>query len=110
MEYISYCGLLFNQCPVFIATVENNEQVKDQLARGYTSDKCQFSREDMNCFGCFSEKSKDSKMCGNCTIRNCAKNQRVKNCGYCNEYPCDYIKTHVREGSENRKRLDDIKK
>jgi hypothetical protein len=32
MEYISYCGLLCNECPVFIATAENNEKLKEQLA------------------------------------------------------------------------------
>lgn len=73
MNYISYCGLLCNECPVFIATAENNEQVKEQLAKQYSNEKYRFSKEDTNCFGCFSEGVKNSKMCGNCNIRNCAE-------------------------------------
>lgn len=108
MDYVSYCGLLCNECPVFIATAQNNEELKEQLAKDYSNENCQFSKEDMVCYGCFSEKTGDSKMCGNCAIRNCAEKKRVKNCAYCEEYPCHSINTYVHEGSENRKRLDSI--
>jgi hypothetical protein len=110
MGYISYCGLLCNECPIFIATVEKNELEKEKLAREYSTDSCQFSKEDMNCYGCFWEENKNSKMCGNCAIRICAEVKGVKNCGYCSEYPCSHIDTHVPEGSENRQRLDGINK
>lgn len=110
MEYISYCGLLCNECPVFIATAENNEELKEKLAKDYSNENCQFLKEDMNCYGCFSEKTGNSKMCVNCNIRNCADSKKVKNCSYCYEYPCSHIDTYVREGSENRKRLDNISK
>lgn len=108
MEYISYCGLLCNECPVFIATAENDEQAKEKIAREFSGEAMQFSKEDMNCYGCFHEDAKNSKMCGECEIRICAEVKGVKNCAYCSDYPCRHIDAHVPEGSQNRKRLDGI--
>jgi hypothetical protein len=110
MEYISYCGLLCNECPVFITTAANNEQAKEKLAKEFSGERMQFTKEDMNCYGCFNEDTKNSKMCGGCEIRICAAGKEVENCGYCIEYPCSHIDTYVPEGSENRKRLDSIYK
>jgi len=109
MEYISYCGLLCNECPIYIATAQNDNLTKAKLAKEYSSESSQFSIQDINCYGCFSETNKLSKICGNCEIRNCAEVKGVKNCGYCKEYPCSNIEAHVHSGSENRKRLDRIR-
>ena len=109
MEYISYCGLLCNECQVYIATARNDEQMKAKLAKEYSGERNQFSIKDINCYGCFWEGNKTSKMCGGCEIRNCAEEKEVKNCAYCGDYPCRYITSHLPEGSDNRKRLDKIK-
>ena len=109
VEYISYCGILCNECPVFVATAGNDGKMKAKLAKEYSNERNQFSIEDMKCYGCFWEGNKASKMCGGCEIRNCAEPKGVKNCGYCNDYPCSQINSHVPEGSENRNRLDAIK-
>ena len=110
MEYISYCGLLCNECPIFIATVENNEHEKEKLAGEFSGERMQFTKEDMNCYGCFHEDTRNSKMCGGCEIRICAGGKGVENCGHCSQYPCNYIDTYVPAGSDNRIRLDDINK
>ena len=109
MEYISYCGILCNECPVYIATARNDEQMKAQLAKEYSSERVQFLIADINCYGCFWEGNNCSKMCGNCEIRNCAKTKEVKNCGYCGDYPCLSITSHLPEDSKNRQRLDKIR-
>ena len=108
MEYIAYCGLLCNQCPVFTATKGNNDSLKEKLANDYSNENMKFSTEDMTCFGCKELSTKESKMCGVCTIRNCADQKKVENCGYCSAYPCSEINTYVGEGTENRIRLDSI--
>lgn len=108
MEYIAYCGLLCNECPVYIATKENNDSLKEKLATDYSNENMKFSKEDMNCLGCRELSTKDSKMCGICTIRNCAEKKKVGNCGYCSDYPCSEINTYVGDESENRSRLDKI--
>jgi len=93
---------------VFIATAENDEQEKEKIALEYSSEGMQFSKEDMICYGCFHEETKNSKMCGGCEIRICAEAKGVKNCGYCKDYPCSHINTYVLGGSDNRNRLDRI--
>ena len=108
MEYISYCGLLCNECPVFIATAENDEAAKERIAKEFSGERMQFTKEDMNCYGCFHEETVKSKMCGGCEIRICASGKEVKNCAHCTDYPCDYINTYAKAGSENRERLDGI--
>jgi len=110
MEYISYCGLLCNECPIFIATAENNEQAKERIAKEFSGERMQFTKEDMNCYGCFHEETKNNKMCGGCEIRICAEDKDVENCGCCSDYPCDHVETYAEAGSDNRNRLDSISK
>ena len=43
MEYVSYCGLLCNECPVYIATAQNDNLMKAKLAKEYSSESSQFS-------------------------------------------------------------------
>jgi hypothetical protein len=109
MAYVSYCGLLCNECPVYVATAQDDTLAKAKLAKEYSSSTNQFTVQDMNCYGCFSESSRSSKMCGSCEIRNCAELKGVENCDYCTDYPCRYINAHVPAESENRKRLDRVK-
>lgn len=109
MEYISYCGLLCNECPIYIATKNNDNEMKAKLALDYSNEHCAFVQTDMNCEGCFSIKNKDSKMCGGCKIRQCADTKNHgRNCGYCLDYPCKIIEEYYPIGCENRIRLDNI--
>ena len=109
MEYISYCGLLCNDCPVYIATKNNDGEMKAKLAVDYSNENCKFEQANMNCEGCFSIKNSDSKMCGACKIRNCAEVKNYqKNCGNCPDYPCDIIEEFCSADCESRARLDNI--
>ena len=108
MRYVAYCGLLCNECEIYIATKNNNEHAKEQLAIKCSSNDYSFSKEDMNCDGCFSEKAKMSKMCSVCEIKACAESKNViNNCAYCNDYPCSLITKYC--STENKARLNLIK-
>lgn len=108
MDYISYCGLKCNECPVFLATINNDNILRKKLAKQYSTKKCIFTEEDMNCLGCHSNMAKKSKMCGNCEIRNCKSNKDISNCGECEKYPCKLIKKYVPDGNENSEFLNKI--
>ena len=108
MSYISYCGLLCNECPLYIATKNNDLQAKERLAVECSTEAITFTAEDMTCEGCFCHKNDRSKMCGDCEIRKCAKNKAVENCGLCSEYPCEIVERRLPVDSENRVRLDEI--
>lgn len=108
MSYISYCGLICDECPIYIATKNNDSQALEQLALECSNENCTFAAEDMPCLGCFDHKNDCSKMCGDCEIRFCAKDKPVDNCGMCDVYPCEIIERHLPADSENRLRLDKI--
>ena len=106
MSYIAYCGLLCDECPIFIATQNNDLAAKERLAVECSGEGNLFTAEDMTCEGCFWVKNDSTKMCGNCEIRNCAGKRTVENCGLCPEYPCDIIERRLPFDSDGRIRLD----
>ena len=62
---LAYCGLDCNECPVYLASIENNTARQIQLAREYSTDTCKLWREDMHCLGCHSD-TVSEKMCVDC--------------------------------------------
>lgn len=108
MNYLAYCGMLCYECPIYIATKNNDLQAKKRLAIECSTENITFTADDMTCEGCFWDKNDRSKMCGVCEIRQCAKNKSIDNCGACSEYPCEIIERRLPIDSENRVRLDRI--
>lgn len=66
----AYCGLNCNECSIYLASISNNTAEQIQLAKAYSTDTCEFSKEDMYCLGCHSGTTSE-KMCGGCEIRKC---------------------------------------
>lgn len=110
MSYLAYCGILCDECPIFIATKNNDLEAKEKLAQECSNDDYQFTIDDMTCEGCFSVKNDTSKMCCDCDIRNCARVKELHNCGMCYSYPCDITERRVPDDSASRITLDDISK
>lgn len=108
MKYVAYCGLLCHECPLYIATKNNDLREKERLAIECSNENCSFTPEDMTCEGCFWVNNDNSKMCGDCEIRGCAKEKLVENCGECSMYPCEIIERRLPTDAENRARLDEI--
>jgi hypothetical protein len=105
---IAYCGLVCNDCPIFIATFENNGQKKIELANQYTSDSYKVTPEDINCTGCTSRGSNVFKFCLECDIRLCGIEKEIPNCAYCGVYPCNKLEKPFENAPENKTRLDEI--
>lgn len=107
---IAYCGLVCNDCPIFIATLENNQQKKVELANEYTSDAYKVAKEDINCSGCASTSSNVFKFCLECDIRLCGFGREIQNCAYCSEYPCNKLDKPFENAPQNKILLDEIRK
>lgn len=108
MSYLSYCGLLCDECPLYIATKANDQSAKEKLAQECSTADTVFTAEDMTCEGCFWEQNESSKMCGGCEIRKCAQNKTVENCGRCAAYPCAIVERRLPGDTDCRKRLDAV--
>ncbi len=109
LKDIAYCGIKCSECPVYLATSHDDDMRRVELAEEYTSDHCHFEKEDINCRGCHSDLL-SHKMCGCCEIRLCAVKREIATCAQCEDYPCEYIERYVPLESENRKRLDRLRR
>lgn len=107
---MAYCGLLCEECPVYLASQSNDEVQRERLAKMYSVPGCSFTKEDIVCEGCHATSSNKSKMCKDCPMRNCARNKGVKHCAACGKYPCKIVEQYLPPESEKRKRLDKLKK
>jgi hypothetical protein len=89
---VGFCGIVCSDCPVFKATLENNDEERNRVAELFTE---QYGKEykpaDINCEGCVSDSERIFGFCGVCGIRRCGRERRVKNCGYCVAYPCEKL-------------------
>ena len=89
MAYIAYCGDDCESCPRYTATKSNDVRELEEAAilwekAGY-HDRL-VPPEEMICHGCLS-----LEQCFYDDIRECARGRGIRNCGECNEYPCDRI-------------------
>ncbi|MBT8125042.1 MAG: DUF3795 domain-containing protein [Desulfobacterales bacterium] len=104
------CGLYCGVCSVYIASLNNNQKLKDKLAVVYnvTSDQ-------VTCKGCLSDEK--FVFCGVCGIRTCAAEKNISGCHCCDEFPCKQIndfpdpvgKKVILRSIPDRKRLGDQK-
>jgi hypothetical protein len=89
---VAFCGLVCNECPAFIATVENDDEKKKKTAEMWSSEDYKINPEDVECDGCTFIGKKIMAFCFDCKVRQCGIGKRVENCAYCDDYPCDILK------------------
>jgi hypothetical protein len=109
-EMTSICGLWCNECGAFIATRNDDDEKRAEVARLWSE---QYNHDiepaDINCLGCTSDSERLFSYCEVCQIRKCAKKKQVKNCAYCDDYPCDKLGDFFRMAPEAREHLDAIR-
>jgi hypothetical protein len=110
MEMISFCGLLCRQCGAFVATQDDDDKKRAEVARLWSKQYgANLKQEDINCDGCSSGSNRLFSHCRVCEIRKCGKHKGILNCSYCSEYPCNRLEGIFKIVPDNRKRLDKIK-
>lgn len=91
---LAYCGLNCDECLIYLASVSRNTDEQLRLAKEYSTDTCEFSKEDMFCLGCHSG-TVSEKMCGGCEIRSCGIEKDCGNCAKCGEFPCSMLEKYI---------------
>jgi len=90
----AYCGLDCAKCPIFIATVGNDNILRhkvflewSELYRDYFKDQgmSDLKPEDMSCTGCRSDRGRFMG-CAICAIRKCCREKNLESCAYCRDY------------------------
>jgi hypothetical protein len=109
-KIVSSCGLLCNECGAFVATKDNDDAKRKEVARLWSKQyNTNLKLEDINCTGCLSDRQPIFGHCNVCEIRKCGKAKGIKNCAYCGGYTCDKLAQFFRIVPDARKRLDKIK-
>jgi len=109
-EMIAFCGLLCGECGAFLATKNNDDEKREEVAqlwsKEYGSD---LKPEDINCDGCLAESNNLFHYLKVCEIRKCGKEKSVLNCAHCDEYSCEKLEKFFQMAPAAKERLDEIR-
>ncbi|OQX53235.1 MAG: hypothetical protein B5M53_07210 [Candidatus Cloacimonas sp. 4484_209] len=111
-KMIAFCGIICNECPAYIATKNNDDELKKKVANDWSSDEYPLEPQDVVCHGCLVTNQRMMKFCSECKVRECGLKKGVKNCAYCDEYPCEKLNAlwkHL-QLPETKELLDRIRK
>jgi hypothetical protein len=107
---IAYCGIICSDCPVFVATQNNNDSERQRVAEIFTKQYgTEYKPADINCDGCLSDGQRAFSYCNMCEIRKCGKERHVENCAYCKDYPCEKLSKVFTGYTKAKETLDNIK-
>ena len=107
-QIIGYCGIVCTDCPAFIATKNNDDALRKEVAEKWTELlESDYQPEDINCEGCHSNVL-NCKYCLHCEIRKCGLTKNIQNCAYCGDYPCDKVTEFHKHVPEAKTLLDKI--
>lgn len=106
-EMIACCGLLCYDCPARIATINDDDALRQKTAAQWSKlYNTTLVASDINCVGCIVTEGPHFGHCAECQVRNCAMEHQVPNCAACNEYPCEIISGFVAMVPEAKATLD----
>ncbi len=107
---ISFCGLLCNECPAYIAKQEDNDELRKRTAEQWSKQfKMDMKPEDINCDGCVAE-GVHSGYCRVCEIRKCGMKKELESCAMCDAYACDKVTMIHQHDHKCKERLDALRK
>ena len=81
---IAYCGLDCGSCDAYLATVRNDQALREKTARLWAAlNQAPILPEHINCLGCRMDGVKTVFCDSLCAIRRCAVEKGVATCGSC---------------------------
>jgi hypothetical protein len=108
-EMIACCGIPCHECGAFIATKNNDDKKRKEVAEQWSKQfNADIKPEAIYCDGCLSKDGYLFSHCNVCEIRKCAMEKKLANCAHCNEYPCEKLKAFHQMVPDAKKVLDEI--
>lgn len=107
-ETIGYCGLDCEKCDAYIATISDDQALREKTAKLWAElNNAPILPEHINCEGCRADGAK-TVFCENmCEIRKCAMKKDMATCGECPELEtCSTVGAIV---SNNPSALENLK-
>lgn len=111
-KMIAMCGLVCTECEAYIATQSDDQEAKVQVAEKWTKIwGVELTPKDITCDGCQSETGRLSSYArAGCQIRPCARERKVINCAYCEDYACETLEKFFALAPESKAALEEIRK
>ena len=106
-EYIAYCGLNCEACEARLATVNNDDALRQRVAKEWSElNGVEITAEMINCLGCRIDGVKTPYCESLCPIRPCAMSRDLETCGGCSEMErCEKLAAITKNNAEALKRL-----
>jgi hypothetical protein len=109
-QMIAVCGLFCDECDAFIATLNDDDEKRTEIARLWTMrNHRDIEPADINCLGCLSDSDCLFDFCRDCEVRKCANEKQFESCAYCDDYPCEKLEDFLQSHPEAREHLDEIR-
>ena len=106
-EYIAYCGLDCEACEARIATVNNDAELRQRVAKEWSElNGVEITPEMINCAGCRIDGAKTPYCESLCPIRQCTMSRGLETCGDCGEMErCEKLGAITEHNADALKRL-----
>ncbi|MCI7145724.1 MAG: DUF3795 domain-containing protein [Clostridiales bacterium] len=104
---IAYCGLDCERCDAYIATVNDDDGLREKTAKLWSElNNVTILPEDINCEGCRVDGRKAPYCDGLCEIRKCAMDKGVGICGDCPDaVKCSKVDAIIGNNAEARRNI-----
>jgi len=91
-QMVAYCGIVCTECPAYIATQNDDEELRKRTAERWAKEhQADIRPEDIICDGCLPGHTRYFSHCSECEIRACGIVRGVTNCAYCDDYGCEKL-------------------
>ncbi len=101
---LGVCGDRCDVCPRYVATRDHDALLFEKIRRVYI--KVGLRGEDtplesLTCRGCSPENK-----CAYSSVRDCALDRKIENCGLCSDYPCEKMNAVFQKTEDFRNKFD----
>ena len=88
---VAMCGLLCNECIVYVAAHKNDiEDLRQKAIEAWSIKTGKLTPSGIDCDGCQVGK-RICKFCSTCKVGKCGLEKGLTKCGHCSEYPCEKL-------------------
>ena len=110
-EYISYCGLNCETCNARLATIFNDDALREAVAALWSKlNDAEITPDMINCTGCRIPGAKTPYCDSVCPIRQCAVKKEMETCDSCPEMnSCLKVGAVLINNPDARRRLENVK-
>ncbi|MEW6350828.1 MAG: DUF3795 domain-containing protein [Thermodesulfobacteriota bacterium] len=107
---IAYCGLDCERCEAFIATKNDDDALREKVAKEWSAlYGTTITADAINCTGCLSNGIKTYYCEHMCPIRPCAKEKGLATCAQCDDFPCNQLQEVFKLAPEAERRLRSLR-